>query len=179
MNAKCHQGSVITTCALILCSIPLCLRQTSMDTLLFSVRYSKSYSEVKNSNSDFRLRTKAMKHNSDSDANLTFRQSKLVFNFGESNFAQLRSTENRSKSYERLLETLTEGKFVYCADMFGRKLQIPWNAEQSAQETNFNRNLQRVLKKTVIKANQVWLFFTLCSFEKWGIKTNLPLKYFW
>ena len=68
-----------------------------------------------------------------------------------------RSMDNmkQNRTYEGLLEMLRKGNFIFCEDMFARKLEIPWTESQRQRENKFRTALQQRLRDVMLKTKRV------------------------
>ena len=75
---------------------------------------------------------------------------------------QLNEHANKqNRSYEHLIGKLKQGKYKYCADMFGRKVTIPWNLSQEERKEKFKQMVKNALIADVAEAQKVRRSFPL------------------
>ena len=72
-------------------------------------------------------------------------------------------SQNQNRTYEHLLEKLQLGTYTFCADMFARKLYIPWDEQQELRELKFLNAFELVLHDAILGAYKVgeWNFFIM------------------
>ena len=61
-----------------------------------------------------------------------------------------------NRTFESLLRMLETGNYVYCADIFGRKLQIPWTEHQRVRKEQFDNKFQETLQNIVLEIHKVF-----------------------
>ena len=66
-----------------------------------------------------------------------------------------RDNQNLNRTYEQLLGMLQEGKYVFCADMFAKKVELPWNEQQKHREEKFQGALNKIQHEALVKADKV------------------------
>ena len=60
-----------------------------------------------------------------------------------------------NRTYENLLQMLETGNYAYCADMFGRNLQIPWTEQQRVRNEEFDNKFQETLQNILLEIHKV------------------------
>ena len=86
------------------------------------------------------------------------------------NNSMVKETESISKlnrTYDKLLQVLGTGNYAYCADMFGRKLKIPWTEHQRVRKEEFDNKFQETLQNIVLEIHKVFqlIHVTVISFS--------------
>ena len=85
-----------------------------------------------------------------------FNSEHLRLGLNDSMMKETKTISKLNRTYENLLQMLETGNYAYCADMFGRKLKIPWTEHQRVRKEEFYNKFQETLQNILLEIHKVF-----------------------
>ena len=119
----------------------------------------KDHKELDNTSADFERKSQKVVLQALDLIQFNSQRLSSIGKFNEIAKRETKTILKLNRTYESLLRLLETRNYIYCADIVGRKLQIPWTQNQRIRKEQFDNRFQETLQSIVLEIHKVFQIY--------------------